>query len=119
MGVGGIIPRHPIKMVENLEHQQGNECYRLIKDDFFGWVLCELKDGKWEWLYSFTEEPQLPKDFIMATYWCENSPDSIFINDAMVAIRTKEGRNTIAGKEFRIFTSEGVHTFVPKPKRNI
>lgn len=116
VGVGGIVPRRPIKMEEGLVHHQGDESYRLERDDYFGWVLCELKKDKWEWLYSFTEEPQLPKDFIMATFWCENSPDSIFIDDAMVAVRTNEGRNTIAGKEFRIHTIDGVHTFIPDNK---
>ncbi len=116
VGVGGIVPRRPIKMKEGLVHHQGDESYRLELDDYFGWVLCELKKGKWEWLYSFTEEPQLPKDFIMATFWCENSPDSIFINDAMVAIRTKEGRNTISGREFRIFSNDEIYTFIPETK---
>jgi N-hydroxyarylamine O-acetyltransferase len=32
----------------------------------------------------------------------------------MVAIRTREGRNTIAGTEFRIFSSDGVRTFTPE-----
>lgn len=114
VGVGGIVPRRPIKMDEGLEHQQGDECYRLELDPYYGWMLCELKHEQWNRLYSFTEEPQLPKDFIMSTYWCENSPDSIFINNTMAAIRTNEGRNTIAGNEFRIFTSDGVRTLVPQ-----
>ncbi|KIL41629.1 acetyltransferase [Gordoniibacillus kamchatkensis] len=114
VGVGGIVPRRPILMVEKLEHEQGDECYRLERVDYYGWMLCEWKRGEWSRLYSFTEEPQLPKDFVMATYWCENAPDSIFIKDAMVAIRTKEGRNTVSGNEFRIFTSEGVRAFTPQ-----
>jgi arylamine N-acetyltransferase len=116
VGVGGIVPRLPLKMVEGLEHVQGDECYHLARDPYFGWILCELKYGKWSWLYSFTKEPQLPKDFIMATYWCENAVDSIFTKDAMVAIRTNEGRNTIASKEFRIFTLDGVRAFTPLTK---
>jgi arylamine N-acetyltransferase len=116
VGVGGIVPRRPIEMIEDLEHQQGDECYRLERDPYFGWMLCESKQGKWNRLYSFTEEPQLPRDFVMVTYWCENSPDSIFINNAIVAIRTEEGRNTIAGEEFRIFTSQGVRAFIPQTK---
>lgn len=116
VGVGGIVPRRPIQMVEGLEHRQGEECYRLERDPYYGWMLCELKRGQWSRIYSFTEEPQLPKDFIMATYWCENSPDSIFTQGAMVAIRTQDGRNTIAGDEFRIFTSEGLRTFIPQTK---
>lgn len=115
VGVGGIVPRRPIRMVEGLEHQQGDECYRLERDPDFGWMLCELRHGEWSRLYSFTEEPQLPKDFIMATYWCENSPDSIFFaKAAMAAIRTQDGRCSLAGREFRIFTPDGVQTFVPQ-----
>lgn len=114
VGVGGIVPRRPIRMVEGLEHVQGDENYRLEQDAYYGWMLCESKNGEWSRIYSFTEEPQLPKDFIMATYWCENSPDSIFVKDAMLAIRTGEGRNTVAGNEFRIFTSDGVRIFIPQ-----
>ncbi|MFC0331258.1 arylamine N-acetyltransferase [Paenibacillus sepulcri] len=113
VGVGGIVPRRPIQMQELLEQPQGEESYRLEQDAYYGWVLCEWKRGGWSWLYSFTDEPQLPKDFIMATYWCENAPDSIFTRNAMVAMRTREGRNTIAGQEFRIFTADGVHAFTP------
>ncbi|MNI31947.1 Arylamine N-acetyltransferase [compost metagenome] len=114
VGVGGIVPRQPIQLVEGLEHQQGDECYRLERDDYYGWFLCELKRGQWNRLYSFTEEPQLPKDYITTTFWCENAPDSIFTKDAIVAIRTKAGRNTLAGKEFRIFTAAGVQVFTPE-----
>jgi arylamine N-acetyltransferase len=114
VGVGGIVPRRPIQMIEGLEQQQGGESYRLERDPYYGWLLCELNHGQWRRLYSFNEEPQLLKDYIMASYWCENAPDSIFTKDAMVAIRTHEGRNTVSGKEFRIFTLDGVNSFTPQ-----
>lgn len=113
VGVGGIVPRRPIEMTERLEHQQGEERYQLEKDPQYGWMLYEWKNGGWSELYSFSEEPQLSRDFLMATYWCENSPDSIFTKNAMLAVRTKTGRNTVAGKEFRIFTDKGVQVFTP------
>jgi len=114
VGVGGNVPRRPIPMVEHTEHTQGNECYRLERNPEFGWLLCERKKGDWSRIYSFTEEPQFPKDYVMATYWCENAADSIFKRQPMAAIRTKEGRNTIAGKEFRIFTADEVRVFTPQ-----
>lgn len=113
VGVGGIVPRRPIEMTERLEHRQGNECYQLDKDAQFGWMLYERKNDQWSQLYSFSEEPQLARDFLMATYWCENSPDSIFTQNAMLAVRTSSGRNTVAGKEFRLFTDKGVEVFTP------
>jgi len=113
VGVGGIVPRRPILMEEGLEQQQGEECYRLDRDPEYGWLLTELHQGQWRRIYSFTEERQLPKDFIMASYWCEHSPDSVFRAGPIVAIRTREGRHTLAGQEFRIFTAQGVQTVVP------
>ncbi|SDE25158.1 N-hydroxyarylamine O-acetyltransferase [Paenibacillus sp. UNCCL117] len=113
VGVGGIVPRRPILMEEGLEQQQGEECYRLDRDAEYGWLLTELYHGQWRRIYSFTEERQLPKDFIMASYWCEHSPDSVFRAGPIVAIRTREGRHTLAGQEFRLFTAQGVQTFVP------
>lgn len=117
VGVGGIVPRRPIRLVELLEHDQGDECYRLERDPYFGWQLMELKRGEWCRIYSFTEEPQLPQDYVMASYWCENATDSIFVKGAMLAIRSQEGRNTVAGDQFRIFTGEGVRTFTPETKQ--
>lgn len=114
VGVGGIVPCRPISFNEGLEQQQGKECYRLEKDPYYGWALCEQKNGGWNRIYSFTEEPQLPKDYLFASFWCENAPDSIFNKYPIVAIRTPEGRCTISDREFRIFTSAGVKTFTPQ-----
>ncbi|MBD2861460.1 arylamine N-acetyltransferase family protein [Paenibacillus oceani] len=116
VGVGGIVPRRPLQMVAHTEQRQAPELYRLERHDVFGWVLCEWKRSKWNWIYSFSEEPQLPHDYAMANYWCEHAPDSIFTKGAMAAIRTKEGRKTLAGNEFRIFTPEGVSAFTPQTK---
>jgi len=113
VGVGGIVPRWPIQIVQDLVHEQGNETYKLDKDPYYGWMLCELKNEQWHPIYSFTEEPQLAKDYIMASFWCENAPESIFTRDAMVAIRTEKGRKSVAGNEFRIFTQDGVEEFSP------
>jgi len=117
VGVGGIVPRRPIRLEEGLIQSQGDETYRLERDPYYGWVLCEWKREAWSWLYSFTEEPQLPKDFIMATYWCENAADSIFVKQPIAALRTLKGRYTLAGNEFRIFTADGVSSFVPQTEK--
>lgn len=116
VGVGGIVPRRPVEMVENLVHEQGDECYRLERDPYFGWTLCERKQDQWSRIFSFTEEPQLSRDYAMASYWCENAPESIFTKAAMAAIRTDAGRNTLAGSEFRVFTPAGVRAFTPSTR---
>ncbi|MGG1554909.1 arylamine N-acetyltransferase family protein [Paenibacillus ferrarius] len=114
VGVGGIVPRKPVAWVEGLEQVQGDECYRLKRDAAYGWMLSEKKDEAWKDIYSFTEEPQFLDDFQFATFWCEQAPNSPFRQTPIVAVRTREGRNTVAGGEFRIFTGEGVTTFRPE-----
>jgi len=114
VGVGGPSPARPLLLVESLVQRQGDEAYRFQKDPLLGWVVQEFRHGEWSPYYSFTEDPQLPVDFVATSYYCETSPDSIFRKEAMISIRTAEGRNTVAGKEFRIFSRDGVRTFVPE-----
>ncbi|NLC45072.1 MAG: arylamine N-acetyltransferase [Clostridiales bacterium] len=114
VGVGGNIPTWPYPLILDKVYHQDNGSYRLQKDDFLGWVLEEIRQDQWSQLYSFTEEVQIPIDFIMPSFYCEYSPDSPFTQRTMVSLRTPEGRVTVADEEFRIFTKEGVETFVPE-----
>lgn len=113
VGVGGVIPRRPIRMEAGLEQVQGDELYRLDPDPLFGWFLMEKKKGEWCRLHSFTEEPQFPKDFLMGNYWCQHAPESPFRKSPILGLRTREGRNTVSGTEFRLFRPDGVKTFTP------
>lgn len=117
VGVGGAGPRQPLELVDGLEQVQGDETYRLRANTDYGWMLEQQKQGGWESVFSFTEEPNLPQDFITTSYWCEHAPDSPFNKFVRISMRTAEGRNTVEGEEFRIFTSGGVHTFKPRSER--
>jgi len=108
VGVGGPVPLLPVRIVEGEEQQQGNDIFKLEYDAAFGWRLTELHRDSWRLIYSFTTEPQLPIDYITASFWCQYAPDSIFREGAMVAIRTRDGRNTIAGQEFKRFIGDRV-----------
>lgn len=113
VGVGGVVPRKPLLLQEGLEQYQGDECYRMEQDAEFGWVVMEYKKDGWSRYFSFTEEPQLAKDYVMASFWCEHAPDSVFKNNRIVAILTEDGRNTVWNDEFRLFLPDGVHVFTP------
>ncbi|GIP37972.1 arylamine N-acetyltransferase [Paenibacillus sp. J31TS4] len=113
VGVGGVVPLRPLRLVPMVEQEQDDETYRLERDPEFGWMLLEHKHGVWSRIYSFTEEPQLPKDYVMPSFWCEQAPESIFRRGAIAAIRTQDGRVTVAGREFRLFGRDGVRTFTP------
>ena len=114
VGVGGVVPRVPLEIVENKISEQNGESYKLCKEDFFGWMLYELKRGEWQKLYSFAEEPQLDLDYIMPSFYCEKYPDSFFRSMDMVHIFTKDGRKSVADREVKLFTPTGVEVIIPK-----
>ena len=109
----GSSPKQPFELIADADQILGNEIYLVKKSESFGWMLYERKNGELDPIYSFTEEANLPQDYETTSYWCQHSPESVFNKQAKVYIRTQDGRNTVDGKEFRIFTSNGVHIFSP------
>lgn len=108
VGVGTGSPTYPIRIEENVKQRQDDLTYRLVKEEFLGWILEVYKRGEWRRLFSFTEEPQLPHDFLAISYFCEKSPDSVFNKAPMVAMRMDGGRKTLDGNEFRRFENDRV-----------
>lgn len=108
VGVGGVVPRFPMRLVEGLEQPQRSELYRLVRDELLGWVLQEWRHGAWSAYFCFTEEPQLEIDFSMPSYFCEYAPESIFNKDVMVAMLHDVGRSTLDGNVLKVFSPEGV-----------
>ena len=103
VGVGEVCQREPVAMVEGLEQSQYGETYKLEKDADLGWVLWDLHKGQWRKFYSFTEEVQLPVDFIAGNFYCEKHPDSPFNKVEMFAVKTAEGRKTLDGHTYKEF----------------
>ena len=113
VGVGGTIPRMPLPLTPGKVSRQGNEKYILEEDALLGKVLYEWRRDSWQKMYSFTSEPQLAVDFVAASFYCEKHHDSIFTKQDMVHIFTKEGRKSVAGREVRLFTPDGVQVLHP------
>lgn len=119
VGVGNGSPTRPVPLIEGKALIDGRDTYRLRRDDFLGWVLEEAYKGGWRDVYSFTEERQLPVDFVATSFYCEKSPASPFNKAPMISLRTPEGRKTRDGDEFRIFDASGVRVITPEAPEEI
>jgi N-hydroxyarylamine O-acetyltransferase len=113
VGVGLEVPRKTILLEEGLVQSDGFTNYRIEKDADLGWVLWEEYRGEWIPYYSFTEEPQLPIDYVMPSFYCERHPDSIFNKEPMVAIMTPAGRRTLDGDVFKDHGPGGTTQTIP------
>ena len=108
VGIGQACPKEPIKMEEGLVQEQFGETYRLDRDAFLGWVLMDVHNGAWQQFYSFTEEPQLPVDYIAPSFYCEKHPDSPFTSAEMFSLKTAAGRITLDGHVYKEFSEDQV-----------
>ncbi len=109
VGVGIAIPRTPLRLAPGMEQDQSPfGVYKLEIAKDLGWVVYSREHERWEWLYSFTEEPQFDVDFVQPTFFCEYAPESIFNKEPMIAIRTEDGRKTIDGMTLKVFGPNGV-----------
>lgn len=69
--------RIPLKMEEHLIQDDGECQYKLIKDNFFGWLMMQNRPGiGWREKIGFTEDPCVDLDFVAATFFAENHPES-------------------------------------------
>lgn len=109
VGVGIPAMREPVKIEAGLAQEQDFETYRIELDEKWGYMLFQTPHGKEERaFFSFTEEPQEDVDFVMPSFYCEKHPDSPFNKTYMLAIKTPDGRKTLDGMDFKIFTPDNV-----------
>ena len=106
VGLGQSGPRIPLVLAEGLVQEQFGESYRFERDVELGWVLLQLRGEEWQRLYSFTTEHQYEVDFIEPSFYCERHPESPFNKKEIVALKTIDGRRTIDGRSFKVFSGE-------------
>lgn len=83
--------RIPIALEADIEQDDGECVYKLVRDEFFGWVMWQKRPGmEWRRKVGFTEEPQIDMDFVQPTFFAQNHPDSR-INKYTKVSRYKDG----------------------------
>jgi len=104
VGVRSESPRYALLLAENEIQTDGFAQYNLTKDVFLGWVLWQKEPSReWTKLFAFTEEPQLDIDYVMASFYCEKHPDSIFNKIIKLAIFHDNGHIALDGNNLKFF----------------
>lgn len=106
VGVNSESPRVPLEIVEGLIQSDGISQYKFTRSEFWGWLLWQKERGKiWKRLFGFTEEPQIDKDFITASFWCDAHPDSPFIKSKKLSIFREDCNITIRSNYLKFYLS--------------
>ena len=107
-------PDTPICLKEGALLTQPTGRYRMTRQQDATWLLQEWREEAWQKLYSFSEEPQLPVDYRVASYFCEHAPESTSRQKWIVNLRTLNGRYTVDGDQFKHFEGDQVEVIVPQ-----
>lgn len=104
VGVNSESPRVPLEIVDGLIQSDGISQYKFTRSEFWGWLLWQKERGKiWKRLFGFTEEPQIDKDFITASFWCDAHPDSPFIKSKKLSIFREDCNITVRGNYLKFY----------------
>ena len=104
VGVNSESPRVPLEITEGLIQSDGISQYKFTRSEFWGWLLLQKERGKiWKRLFGFTEEPQIDKDFITASFWCDAHPDSPFIKSKKLSIFREDCNITIRSNYLKFY----------------
>ena len=104
VGVNSESPRIPLELEEGLVQDDGIGQYKFSRHEFWGWILWQKEKGKpWKRLFGFTEEPQIDKDFITPSFWCDAHPDSPFTKNKKLSIFREDCNITIRGNYLKFY----------------
>ena len=110
VGFGGNGLIAPLHFQPEVIDRQYSESFRLTTDERFGHVLEALVRDRWQKLYAFTLEEQLPVDYELMNYFTSTSPDALFTQVRICTKPTPEGRVTLTGMELKIRRGEQTET---------
>ena len=106
VGVNSESPRIPLLLEEQRVQSDGISQYKFTRDEFWGWLLWQKEKGKpWKRMLGFTEEPQLEKDYVFPSFWCDAHPDSPFNKEKELSIFREDCNITIRGNFLKFYLS--------------
>lgn len=104
VGVNSESSRVPLELTENLIQSDGISQYKFTRDEFWGWLLWQKEARKpWKRMLGFTEEPQIDKDYILPSFWCDAHPDSPFNKNKKLSIFREDCNITIRGNFLKFY----------------
>lgn len=111
----GLIAAFPLK--NGIVDRQFAEQFKLVTDEFYGFILQNRTQEQWQNLYGFTLETYLPVDYIPANYMASTSPDSLFTQRKICTMPTPQGRIFLVDRKLKILSEGKTQEYEAKNSR--
>jgi N-hydroxyarylamine O-acetyltransferase len=109
VGFGGYGLIEPVPFVPEQPQRAGGEVYRLAAAPGGGWELLMQAGEGWKSLYWFDEAPCYPVDISILNFYHAHCPESVFNQNRIVALPTRQERRLLTNDEFKVIRN-GVTT---------
>ncbi|MDR0350132.1 MAG: arylamine N-acetyltransferase [Coriobacteriales bacterium] len=101
VGFGGPLPASSLPLEVGIHTDRLGERFRLSRDAPSSWLLERQTGEAWQRLLLFDDLPRLEVDFVTPNYYCCMAPDSHFVLNRIVNLRTPGGATQIFNTTFK------------------
>ena len=106
VGFGGPMPAGALEIADGAGGDVRGETFRIDRFDDYWWTLSrDTSAGVREAVLQFNTFPQTPQEFIAANMKSALDPESIFVKQVLVNLRTGDGALSITDDTFTIRSS--------------
>ena len=111
VGFGGPMPAGALEIADGVGRNVRGEYFRIDRFDDYWWTVSrDTSAGEREAVLQFNTFPQTPQEFIAANMKSATDPESIFVKNVLVNLRTGDGALSITDDAFTIHKDGEAHT---------
>ena len=111
VGFGGPMPAGALRIEDGYVEDIRGEHFRMDRFDPYWWTISrQTSEGAWEAVLQFNTFPQLPQEFLAANMKSAMDPESLFVRQLIVNLRTVTGALSITDHRFTARDASGAHT---------
>ncbi|MGR6874511.1 arylamine N-acetyltransferase family protein [Pseudomonas sp. HK3] len=116
-GFGHFGARLPVKLELELEQDQGDAIYRIVKNNKGDYCYQVLKDNTFFTLYTFNLYDYSEAECLPAHFYSHKSPDAAFVNNMVVCRKFYNDTLSLRNNDFfRISNNETISTIITSAK---
>ena len=111
VGFGGPMPAGALEIADGAGRDVRGEYFRIDRFDDYWWTLSrDTSAGAREAVLQFNTFPQTPQEFIAANMKSAMDPESIFVKQVLVNLRTGDGALSITDDVFTVYQNGAART---------
>jgi len=100
VGYGGPMPGGALLVEDGFEKTYWGQTFRIDRADSYWWTVHYVSGQEQEKILQFTTMPQKPVEFLAPNEYCSRNENSVFLNERLVNMRTKNGSLSIVNDTF-------------------